>query len=118
MHFFAIYRKAGAALYAYFLQTKRGILVCTLFAGCGSVPGVRLVYALFLFPCLLPRCPASVCTFWRNKKKNAEKNGEKRAVKICTLWKKTGRPSVCTLWREKRSPAAGIASRRAERVSG
>nr|DAI39371.1 MAG TPA: hypothetical protein [Caudoviricetes sp.] len=56
--------------------------------------------------------------FLRNKKKNAEKKGEKRTVKICTLCRETGRPSVCTLWREKRSPVAGIASRRAERVSG
>ena len=52
-----------------------------LFGVCGCHCGVRLVYALFLFPCLLPRCPASICTFWRNKKKNAEKKAEKRGGK-------------------------------------
>lgn len=80
MHFFAIYRKTVTALYAYEIRQNAGCLVCTLFAGCGSVPGVRLVYALFLFFCLLPRCPASVCTFLRKKKKH-KKEMEKRGGK-------------------------------------
>ena len=101
MHFFAIYRKTVTALYAYEIRQNAGGLVCTLFGGCGLVPGVRLVYALF-----------------KKEEKKYKKEGKKGAVKICTLWKKTGRPSVCTLWREKRSPAAGIASRREERVPG
>ena len=118
MHFFAIYRKAGAALYAYFLQTKRGCLVYALFAGCDSVPGVRLVYALFLFPacCRVVRLVYALFGEIRNKYK--KEGGKEGAVYVCTLWKKSVPPSVCTLWREKRSPAAGIASRRAERVSG
>ena len=118
MHFFAIYRKAGAALYAYFLQTKRGCLVYALFAGCDSVPGVRLVYALFLFPacCLVVRLVYALFGEIRNKYK--KEGGKEGAVYVCTLWKKSVPPSVCTFWREKRSPAAGIASRRAERVSG
>ena len=80
MHFFAIYRKAGAALYAYEIKQNAGCLVYALFGGCGCPCGVRLVYALFLFPCLLPRCPASVCTFLRKKKKH-KKEREKRGGK-------------------------------------
>ena len=111
------FSQSAAALYAYFLQTKRGGLVCALYARCGSGYGVRLVYALFLFSCLLPRCLPSICTFLRKKKKYIKKKGEKGALYVCILWKETDRPSVCTLCREKRSPAAGIARRRAERVS-
>lgn len=118
MHFFTINRKAGVALYAYEIRQNAGGLVCTLFARCSFAFGVCLVYALFLFPCLLPRCPASVCTFLRNKKKKYKKEGEKGALYVCTLWKKSVPPSMCTLCSEKRSPAAGIARRRAERVSG
>lgn len=113
------FSQSAAALYAYFLQTKRGCLVCTLFARCSFAFGVCLVYALFLFPCLLPRCPASVCTFLRNKKKKYKKERGKEWRFMYALYGgKTGRPSVCTLCREKRSPAAGIARRRAEWVSG
>lgn len=71
------FSQSAAALYAYFLQTKRGCLVYALFARCGCLCGVRLVYALFLFPCLLPRCPASVCIFLRKKKKYVKKKGKR-----------------------------------------
>ena len=80
MHFFAIYRKAGAALYAYFLQTKRGCLVYALFGGGGSVPGVRLVYALFLFPACCRGVQLVYALFGeiRNKyKKEGGKEGRK-----------------------------------------
>lgn len=39
--------RIAAGMDAYFLQTKRGRLVCTLFACCRSGFGVCLVYALF-----------------------------------------------------------------------
>lgn len=96
------FSQSAAALYAHFLQTKRGGLVYALFGGCGSVPGVRLVYALF----------GEI----RNKyRKECRKEGRFMYVHYGG---KSVPPSVCTLWREKRSPAPGIARRRAERVSG
>lgn len=71
------FSQSAAALYTYFLQTKRGCLVYALFGGCGSVPGVCLVYALF-----------------RNLPQN-------RDSLVCILFTdKTGLPSVCTFCRQ------------------